>query len=99
MDGDDFFVAPPNELAVARIEDWRAWPSGRLMLVGPEGAGKTHLAAVWCALAEAACLDARAVDAKTSAPLAIEDVDRVAGDRVAEERLFHFFNRASGPVL
>jgi hypothetical protein len=31
------------------VEGWRDWPFGKLVLVGPEGAGKTHLAHVWAA--------------------------------------------------
>ena len=44
---EDFLVSEGNALAVAQIDGWRDWPGRRLALVGPEGAGKTHLAAVW----------------------------------------------------
>ena len=49
----DFFVSPANRLALAQVESWPGWPSGRLAVTGPEGAGKTHLAHVWAARAGA----------------------------------------------
>ena len=43
----DFFVSDANALAVARLDDISGWPLGKMILVAPEGAGKTHLAHVW----------------------------------------------------
>ena len=43
----DFFASPANAEALAVIEDWPRWPNGRMLLVGPEGTGKTHLAHIW----------------------------------------------------
>ncbi|GAB4390453.1 P-loop NTPase family protein [Albidovulum sp.] len=90
----DFFVSPANRLALATL-DRGDWPEGKLLLVGPEGAGKSHLARVWARDAGARILDAdrlpagRLVD---DGALAIEDVDRIAGDREAETALFHLHN-------
>ncbi len=103
----DFFVAPPNALALARIEGWRTWPGARLVLTGPEGAGKSHLAAVWCGLAGAAVIDAGGLAAAdlpvlAAQPLAVEDADRIAGDPAAETALFHLCNlmaEAGTPLL
>ncbi|MCO8145759.1 chromosomal replication initiator DnaA [Rhodovulum tesquicola] len=102
-----FFVAPANEIAVAQIEDWRAWPGGKLVLIGPEGSGKTHLANVWAELTGAPvryAADLPAADlpalAETGA-VAVEDADRIGGDRTAETALFHLHNllAASGGAL
>jgi hypothetical protein len=49
MGRDDFFVTGSNAVALAQVDGWRDWPFGKLVLVGPEGAGKTHLAHVWAA--------------------------------------------------
>jgi hypothetical protein len=49
MGRDDFFVTGSNAGALAQVDGWRDWPFGKLVLVGPEGAGKTHLAHVWAA--------------------------------------------------
>jgi chromosomal replication initiation ATPase DnaA len=40
-------VAEANRDAARLLTDWRAWPNGALALVGPPGAGKTHLALAW----------------------------------------------------
>ncbi len=100
----DFFVAPPNRLALAQVDAWPAWPDGRLAICGEAGAGKTHLAHVWARRAGArimpaarlAALDARALP--DDAALAVEDADRLgtldaAVARAAEETLFHLANR------
>ncbi len=97
---EDFFVSPSNELALAQVESWPAWPSGRLALTGPQGAGKTHLTHVWAARAaakvmpagELARLDLATLDGR--AAIAVEDVDRLAGRgrKAAEEALFHLCN-------
>lgn len=101
----DFFVSPANELALAQVESWPAWPAGRLAVTGPEGAGKTHLAHVWAARSGACILaDPLALDLATlsgDAAIAIEDVDALAGGRAAEEALFHLCNHlaAGGGTL
>jgi chromosomal replication initiation ATPase DnaA len=44
---EDFLVTPCNELAVAWLNRWPDWPAPALVLTGPAGAGKSHLAAIW----------------------------------------------------
>ncbi len=44
---EDFLVTPCNALAVAWIDRWPDWPASALVLTGPAGAGKSHLASVW----------------------------------------------------
>ncbi|MCY1128510.1 DnaA/Hda family protein [Frigidibacter sp. RF13] len=94
---DDFFVSPANALAVAMIDAPESWPLGKLLLVGPEGSGKSHLATVWAGQAGAATLGAVEVegndpDALAKGALVIEDAERIAGRAVAEETLFHLHN-------
>ncbi len=93
----DFFVAPSNALALRMIENWRDWPSGRLLLTGPEGAGKSHLADIWQAESGAEALVPEAlagtdIPALAARPVLIDDADRLAGDRALEEALFHLHN-------
>jgi len=94
----DFFVSGSNSSAVARIEDWRHWPFAQLMLIGPEGSGKTHLAHVWSRLTGAEIVRAEGLAEEhmprlLSAPaLAIEGAEALAGDEEAETRLFHLHN-------
>ena len=96
---DDFFVSPNNAGAVAMIESWQNWPSRKLMLIGPEGAGKTHLAHVWASLSGAtivqAC-DLTEIDIPKLAqsPVAVENIPAIAGLTTAQDALFHLHNLA-----
>lgn len=102
MSREDFFVTTTNALALQTVEAWQDWPGRKLLLVGPEGAGKTHLAHVWAAQAKAALLSARDLGGTDLAPLAgrpvaVEDADRIG---LAEVPLFHLHNLAtSGAAL
>jgi chromosomal replication initiation ATPase DnaA len=94
---EDFFVAPGNAMAVALIENWQNWPGRKLLLEGPRGAGKTHLAHVWAQMAGARIIAAQDVvnadiPALASGPLAIEDMPLIAGNATAENALFHLHN-------
>lgn len=87
------FVASPSNAAARRaLEAWPAWHGGLLTLVGPEGTGKSHLAAEWAARADAVRLDRASLDlaAAEGRPALVEDVDQGVG----EEALFHLINRA-----
>ncbi|WP_407520182.1 hypothetical protein [Methylobacterium oryzisoli] len=95
---EDFLVGPSNEEAYAAIEAWPDWPDRVLVLTGPPGSGKSHLAAIWAARAGAVTLPAAAV-APAAIPalaahpaLVIEDADRPAGRD--EAALFHLLNLA-----
>lgn len=85
-----FVESAANAQALALLDRWPAWPGGVLALVGPEGAGKTHLATIWAAEAGAAAwAPGDDLSALAGSPVLIEDADR-AGD----EALFHLINRA-----
>jgi chromosomal replication initiation ATPase DnaA len=107
---EDFAVSPSNGEAVARLDAWPDWAEGRLVLVGPAGCGKSHLARAWAAavgavVVEAADPDAASVDlsALRGRPVLVEDADRRAlGGAVSDEALFHILNMAGvdgGTVL
>lgn len=94
---EDFFIAPANAMAVALIENWQNWPGRKLLLEGPKGAGKTHLAHVWAQAAAARIVAATSLAGAdipdlASAPIAVEDVQDIAGDAAAENALFHLHN-------
>ena len=94
---DDFFVAPSNAMAVALLDPAFHWPSGKLVLTGPAGSGKTHLAHVWASQSGAQILQARDLDDSqvptlAQGPVVIEDVPAVAGNTEAQNALFHLHN-------
>mgnify|MGYP000153297649 CR=1 FL=1 len=93
-----FLVSDSNARALEMVDAWTDWPGGKLVLVGPEGAGKTHLAHVWAEAAGAMVAGAEALgpDAVSAGRLVIEDVDRIAGDRAGEESVFHAHNAVLG---
>ena len=94
---DDFVVSPANEVAVSTLDVWPDGLGGVLALVGPEGAGKSHLAANWAERVGAEVLADVAAEfadlpALEGRPVAIDDADRVD-----DETLFHLINQASIP--
>ncbi len=94
---DDFFVSPSNASAVAMIDNWQSWPSRKLILIGPTGAGKTHLAHVWAALSGATIVEAKDlsqadIPALAKGHVAVENVTQAAGKAAAEQALFHLHN-------
>ena len=96
---DDFLVAPCNAIAVAMIENWQNWPGSKMVLTGPEGAGKTHLTHVWADAAQAQIISASAlvaadVPALARGCVAVEDVPEIAGNADAQTALFHLHNLA-----
>jgi chromosomal replication initiation ATPase DnaA len=101
MGRSDFFVSDANAAAVAGIENWRGWPLAKMVLIGPAGSGKTHLAHVFAAQSGAHLLAAHDLPGANPAllaeapALAIEDACRIAGNTAAEEALFHLHNAAA----
>lgn len=99
---DDLIVTDANRLAVAAIDSFPDWRHPVLLIVGPPGSGKSHLAAAWGARAGAARFPAvgglagKAAEAGAGAgrPFAvvIDDVDR-AGP-AAEPEVFGLVNAA-----
>lgn len=88
-----FLVSASNATALSQVDAWENWPAGKLVLYGATGAGKTHLAHVWAESTGAEILDAQSAELPVRAPcIVLEDVDRIGGDRDAEERLFHLHN-------
>jgi chromosomal replication initiation ATPase DnaA len=94
---EDFLVSPSNEQAYGMIETWPEWPDTILLLVGPRGSGKSHLASIWATNAHAWTVDAVAISHDkvphlvSNGALAIEDMDRGERDEAA---LFHLLNLA-----
>jgi chromosomal replication initiation ATPase DnaA len=93
---EDFLQGPSNATALALIERWPDWPDRIVVLIGPEGSGKSHLAAIWAVAAGATITSAPALNesdlpALTANALVVEDL---AAGGFDERTLFHLLNLA-----
>ena len=94
---DDFLEGPANAAGLALIESWPDWPNRTMLLVGPEGSGKSHLAAIWAEQAGARSTTAHALTsaavpgALATGALVVEDLRSCDFD---ERALFHLLNLA-----
>ncbi len=93
---DDFLEGPSNAAALGLVERWPDWPARIMVLTGPGGSGKSHLADIWSNRAGARRLSARALD-QASVPEALATgalVLESVADELDEIALFHLLNLA-----
>ena len=94
---DNFLEGPANAAGLALIDSWPEWPNRIMLLVGPEGSGKSHLAAIWAEQAGARSTTARALTAAAvpgalaTGALVVEDLRSSDFD---DRALFHLMNLA-----
>jgi chromosomal replication initiation ATPase DnaA len=94
---DNFLEGPANEAGLRLVESWPDWPNRIMLLVGPEGSGKSHLAAIWAEEAGARSTTAHALTAAAvpgalaTGALVVEDLKSSDLD---ERALFHLLNLA-----
>ncbi len=99
MSREDFLIASSNEAAVGMVDLWPDWPHPALLIVGPQGSGKSHLAEVFRMRAggskvTAGDLTVDAVpDLLSAGACVVEDLPGKAGAE-AETALFHLLNLA-----
>jgi chromosomal replication initiation ATPase DnaA len=89
----DFLASECNRAALEEIERWPDWPARGLVLYGPPGSGKTHLAHLWRERAAARLIDGLTMTHDVAADIA----DPVAVDnaeRAPEPALLHLYNAA-----
>lgn len=91
---EDFLVAAANQAAFDAIGRWPAWPGKVLLLVGPEGSGKSHLGAIWAERAGAERLRGEVLGSMSPAlfserEILLDDADALGGQ---EADLFHRLN-------
>lgn len=94
---EDFLPGPSNAAALALIDRWPDWPARLVVLVGPEGSGKSHLAAIWAEASGARVLSAKRLD-ETDLPAALATgalvVEDLESSGFEERALFHLINLA-----
>jgi DnaA family protein len=104
----DTFITDGNDIAVDALAQAATIETPWIFLSGPSGSGKTHLLFAACATASANGRSAQYLPLTKissdrersirafggSAFLAIDDVDAIVGDKLAEHALFDLFNRA-----
>ena len=94
---DNFLEGPANTAGLALIDSWPDWPNRVMLLIGPEGSGKSHLAAIWAEQSGARSTSAHALTpaevpgALATGALVIEDLRSAEID---ERALFHLLNMA-----
>jgi len=94
---DNFLEGPANAAGLALVERWPEWPNRIMWLAGPEGSGKSHLAAIWAEISGARSTAANTLTA-TGVPGALATGALVVEDLKAgefdERALFHLMNLA-----
>ena len=94
---DNFLEGPANAAGLALVDRWPDWPNRVMLLLGPEGSGKSHLAAIWAEQSGARSISAHALTpaevpgALATGALVVEDIKAGAID---ERALFHLLNLA-----
>src|SRR5258708_39063258 len=77
---DNFLEGPANAAGLALVDSWPDWPNRIMLRVGPEGSGKSHVAASWAEEAGARSTPAHALTAAAgpgalaTGALAVEDL-------------------------
>lgn len=99
---EDLLVSDRLSAAIAIVDLWPDWPSPVVIIAGPVGSGKSHLASIWREKTGAESIHpiagSNASDIAAAKPVLFEDVDRQGFDDTA---LFHVINsvRQNGTAL
>ena len=97
---DDLIVSQSVQGAITMIDDWPNWPSHLVVLAGPTGSGKSHIAHIWQQKSDAieVLLSGGTddlVERVKSTPILIENIDQLLASSQADEtQLFHLLNSA-----
>lgn len=96
MSRDELVVTGANAAAIALIDRWPDWQTPVVVLAGPAGSGKSHLAAIWTEAAHAGAADPHRIGPDAISMAASGGavlVDGVEGG-IDETGLFHLINAA-----
>jgi DnaA regulatory inactivator Hda len=98
LSGEDFLLATNNQEAISWLDKWPDWPTTGLIIYGPAGSGKTHLAQVFLAQTQGRLIGPDELIQETAYNLVnapaciIEDAGTVIDGAAHEEALFHLYN-------
>ena len=94
---DNFLEGPANAAGLTLIDSWPDWPNRVMFLVGPEGAGKSHLAAIWAEESGARAISAHALT-PTEGPGSLATgalvIEVLKSTDIVYRALFHLLNLA-----
>ncbi len=99
---EDLLVSDRLSAAIAIVDHWPDWPSPVVIIAGPVGSGKSHLATIWRERSGAEAIHpvagSSAAEIAALRPVLFEDADRQGFDDTA---LFHVINsvRQNGTAL
>lgn len=95
MSSEDFMIDETNKRAFEYISKWPSWQNGLVVLAGPIGTGKSHLAKIYQTQASALKLDGNRLPEGEALPdlekkaVLIEDIHKA---QIDQTRLFHLLN-------
>jgi len=95
-------VSQSNEAAYGLLAQWPNWANRIVLVTGPEGSGKSHLAARFAENAGIAVVNGADLCAEDALTLAEHSVVVDDADRAADRALFHLINavrNAGGTML
>lgn len=103
MGNTDFMVTDCNREAFAMVAQWPHWPENGLVIYGPEGCGKTHLAHLLVDKVKKTLQHGENISIVNAAQIKMRNVNRLAMEnkhlvvenltaKADNEALFHLFN-------
>ncbi|MBQ9035544.1 MAG: hypothetical protein IJ099_06280 [Alphaproteobacteria bacterium] len=104
MSETDFMVTDCNREAFQMVEQWPYWPESGLVIYGPEGCGKSHLAHMFADKVRCSAeIQTKQISILNAEQIKMRNVQRIADENIClavenlsvkadNEALFHLFN-------
>ena len=102
---EDFLIADSNSEAMRWVDNWKSWSTPSIVIYGPRGCGKTHLANIFIQKSGAKNIIPEALTnnspqsfLENSNMFVLEDIEK----NLDQESLLHFYNNtidSGGQIL